>query len=212
MNWENRWQTGQTGWDLGAASPPLTAYADQIPQERRNLRMLVPGCGNGYEALYLLETGFRNIVMVDIAPTAVERMAARLNETFPDWESNLRILCADFFELEGTFDLILEQTFFCALDPTLRRDYALKMRDLLAPGGKLAGIFFDRNFEGGPPFSGSQAEYRALFEPLFHIKTMAPCYNSVPPRAGTEVFVLLERLLQFETLKKTPMGPQEMGF
>ncbi|MEQ1746574.1 MAG: methyltransferase domain-containing protein [Saprospiraceae bacterium] len=196
MNWEIRWQAGQTGWDLGVASPPLTAYADQIPLERRNLRVMIPGCGNGHEALYLLRAGFTNIVMVDIAPTAVERLTARLDAGFPDWATRLRVLCGDFFTLKGVFDLILEQTFFCALDPTRRGDYAQKMHDLLAPGGTLAGVFFDRDFEGGPPFSGSQAEYRALLGPLFHIKTLSPCHNSVLPRAGTEVFVLLKKGLE----------------
>jgi hypothetical protein len=28
IDWEKRWQAGQTGWDLGAASPPLIEYAD----------------------------------------------------------------------------------------------------------------------------------------------------------------------------------------
>ena len=191
VDWENRWQTGQTGWDLGAASPPLTAYADQIPSERRHLRVLIPGCGNGYEAIHLLQHGFTNITMVDIAPTAVERLRQRLDKALPDWEQCLQLRCADFFDLSGPFDLVLEQTFFCALEPSLRPAYARKMHEILAPGGKLAGVLFDKDFEGGPPFGGHAAEYRTLFEPFFTIQTMAPCYNSIAPRAGAELFVCL---------------------
>ncbi len=191
MNWETCWQAGQTGWDLGTASPPLMAYANQIPVEQRARRVLIPGCGNGYEAIYLLQTGFTNITMVDIAPTAVARLRARLDESAPGWEQNLQVLCADFFELNGPFDLILEQTFFCALEPALRPNYADKMQELLAPGGKLAGLLFDKNFDGGPPFGGHAEEYRQLFQPLFSIKTMTPCYNSIPPRAGAELFFIL---------------------
>lgn len=191
--WENRWQTGQTGWDLGAASPPLTAYADQIPLDKRALRVLMPGCGNGYEAIHLLECGFSKITMLDIAPTAVRRLAQRLDERAPGWESRLQLVCGDFFDFTGVFDLILEQTFFCALDPARRVDYARKMADLLEPGGRLAGVLFDRDFDGGPPFGGHAEEYRRLFRPFFRIKTMSPCYNSIPPRAGAEVFMLLER-------------------
>jgi len=193
IDWENRWQTGQTGWDLGAASPPLTEYADQIPPDKRNLRVLIPGCGNGYEAVHLLKNRFSDITMVDIAPTAVERLQQRLEASVPEWQAHLRVLCADFFTLDGPYDLILEQTFFCALDPAQRPDYAQKMHDLLVPGGILAGVLFNRDFEGGPPFGGHAAEYRTLFEPLFAIKTLAPCYNSIPPRAGSEVFVLLRK-------------------
>lgn len=193
IDWEKRWQTGQTGWDLGAASPPLTAYADQIPPEKRNLRVLIPGCGNGYEALHLLRLGFTDVTMVDIAPTAVERLRQRLDASMPGWKAHLQVICADFFALEGPFDLILEQTFFCALDPALRPDYVRKMHDLLPPGGTLAGVLFDREFEGGPPFGGDTAEYAALFRPLFQIRSLAPCYNSIPPRAGSEVFFILKK-------------------
>lgn len=192
-DWEQRWQTGQTGWDLGAASPSLIKYADQIPSDKRDLRVLIPGCGNGYEAVHLLQNGFSNVTMVDIAPTAVQRLQQRLSADVPDWPKHLRVLCADFFALERPFDLILEQTFFCALDPGLRPAYTRKMHDLLAPGGVLAGVLFDRDFDGGPPFGGHADEYRALFEPLFEVKTLAPCYNSIPPRAGSEVFVLLRK-------------------
>lgn len=191
--WEIRWQTGQTGWDLGAVSPPLTAYAGQIPPEQRHLRVLIPGCGNGYEAIHLLENGFSALTMVDIAPTAVDRLHRRLDAAVPAWRDRLDIRCADFFTLEGHFDLILEQTFFCALPPSLRPAYARQMHRLLTPGGKLAGVLFDRDFEGGPPFGGHAPEYRQLFEPLFHIRTMASCYNSIAPRKGAELFILLEK-------------------
>lgn len=191
--WEERWQTGQTGWDLGAPSPPLTAYADQLSLEKRNLRILFPGCGNGYEAIHLLQNGFSDITMLDIAPSAIARLQQRLDNTVPDWPSRLNLVCADFFQFEGPFDLILEQTFFCALDPAQRPDYVRKMVDLLVPGGKLAGVLFNRAFDGGPPFGGNTEEYRRLFDPYFELKTMEPCYNSAGPRAGSEVFIIFEK-------------------
>jgi SAM-dependent methyltransferase len=191
--WESRWQHGQTGWDLGAVSPPLAAYVDQLPPESRRWRVLIPGCGNGYEALYLLEKGFQDITMLDIAPSAVEKLRARLDKHFPEWERQMIVRCGDFFEETGPYDLILEQTFFCALDPVLRPDYARQMHMILAPGGRLAGVLFDRDFEGGPPFGGHRAEYSALFSPIFKVKTLEPCYNSASPRAGSEAFLILKR-------------------
>ena len=192
--WETRWQNGETGWDIRTASPPLTAYAEQIaPERRRDLAVLIPGCGNGYEALWLLEKGFRNLTMLDIAPTAVETLRRRVEAASPGLADGLRLVCGDFFEHEGAYDLVLEQTFFCALDPSLRERYALKMKELLKPGGKVAGVLFDREFPGGPPFGGSRAEYERLFAPHFRIRTLAPCYNSIPPRAGAEAFFILEK-------------------
>jgi methyl halide transferase len=96
----------------------------------------------------------------------------------------------DFFDLQGSFDLIVEQTFFCALDPSLRTRYVQKCRELLAPEGKLAGLLFDREFKGGPPFGGSALEYRELFSRELEIKTLDRCHNSVGPRAGHEIFII----------------------
>ncbi|MCC7505661.1 MAG: methyltransferase domain-containing protein [Saprospiraceae bacterium] len=194
QQWNQRWLNGQTGWDLRSASPPLCAYCLQIPVERRNLRLLIPGCGNAYEALFLLEQGFSDITLIDIAPAAVEIIRQRFDAGAPEgWAEKVKIVCGDFFEHQGVYDLILEQTFFCALDPALRHDYVVKMNELLAPGGRLAGVLFDRDFEGGPPFGGSRDEYESLFAPQFTIKTLAAGHNSVAPRAGTEVFVILEK-------------------
>jgi hypothetical protein len=66
------------------------------------------------------------------------------------------------------------------------------MHQLLAPEGKLAGLLFDKEFEGGPPFGGHQKEYRLLFAPLFKILRMEPCYNSIDSRKKSELFFILE--------------------
>ncbi|MBK8556839.1 MAG: methyltransferase domain-containing protein [Lewinellaceae bacterium] len=191
--WNTRWQNRQTGWDLGQASPPLTAYIDQLPESARDWRILIPGCGNAYEAEYLLQKGFQNITLVDIAPVAVEQIRLRLDREAPGWGNHLQLICGDFFDLEGTFDLVLEQTFFCALEPHLRSAYCSKMYQVLVPGGRLAGVLFDRDFEGGPPFGGHTSEYLPLFSSHFTLRTLAPCYNSAAPRAGSEVFLLAQK-------------------
>lgn len=185
--WEHRWQTGKTGWDMGQASPPLAAYVDHYAN--KNAAILIPGCGNAYEASYLLEKGFTHITLIDIAPEAVKR----LQEKFKD-APQVTVLHGDFFQHQGSYDLILEQTFFCALTLQQRPDYVQKMSGLLKENGKLTGVLFDTDFGlDGPPFGGSKEDYDALFQPYFHIKTMAPCYNSIPPRAGSELFIELER-------------------
>lgn len=185
--WDERYQTNETGWDLGAVSPPLKAYIDQL--QNKNLRILIPGCGNTYEAEYLLQQGFTNVTLIDIAPTLVNN----LKEKFKD-NTSINILLGDFFEHSGTYDLILEQTFFCALNPSLRKAYRDKMLTLLAPGGKLAGLLFNKVFEKeGPPFGGSKEEYEQLFKTCFQFNTCEPCYNSVAPRAGGELFIILQK-------------------
>jgi len=187
--WNSRYQSQQTGWDVGTVSTPLKEYIDQLHD--KNLAILIPGCGNAYEAAYLLQQGFTNITIIDIAPAAVDAFKIK-------WKAfdgrQLRIICGDFFELNETFDLIIEQTFFCALHPTLRKVYTDKMFDLLNVKGKLTGVLFNRPFEGGPPFGGSKEDYIHLFNQKFNIKIIEDCYNSIAPRAGSELFFILKRI------------------
>jgi methyl halide transferase len=184
--WDQRYQNNLTGWDLGAVSPPLSDYFDQLPD--KNISILIPGCGNAYEAAYLLEKGFTNITLIDIAPSLVKGL---LEKHQAHIGKQLTLIAGDFFKHSGQYDLVVEQTFFCALDPSLRNAYAAHMQKLVKPGGKLAGLLFDKSFEGGPPFGGSKSEYQSLFERYFHIEKMEPCTNSVKPRMGSEVFIEL---------------------
>lgn len=184
--WNNRYLNDQTGWDVGEATAPIMEYVNQLKD--KNISILIPGCGNGYEAEYLLQNGFTNITLIDIAPAAVEFLKIKLRK----WEGKqLRIICGDFFELNETFDLIIEQTFFCALQPLLRNDYVNKMADLIKDKGKLVGVLFNRSFEGGPPYGGSKAAYELLFAQKFNIKIMEDCYNSIAARTGTELFIIV---------------------
>jgi SAM-dependent methyltransferase len=179
--WDNRWEQNLTGWDLGAVSPPLKAYFDQLTD--KNIKILIPGCGNAYEAEYLWEQGFSNTYIVEIAELAVESFLKR----YPKFPKD-HIFIQDFFELDDQFDLIVEQTFFCALHPTQREAYAKKMHELLKPGGKLAGVLFNRDFDGGPPFGGHKAEYEKLFSSSFQIQKLETALNSAKPRSNTELF------------------------
>jgi SAM-dependent methyltransferase len=185
--WDKRYQAEEIGWDLGTVSEPIKAYIDQIGDT--SLKILIPGCGNAYEAAYLLSKGFNNITLIDISPSLVQQ----LQERFKD-NSNIQVIEGDFFEHEGQYDLIIEQTFMCALDPGMRNAYAIKMHSLLKPEGKIAGLLFGVYFEkAGPPFGGDEADYQSLFSPLFRIQTMEKAYNSVKPRAGNELFIILKK-------------------
>mgnify|MGYP000894272608 CR=1 FL=1 len=181
--WNNLYKENETRWDMQQVSPPLKAYADQL--KNKELRILIPGCGNSYEAEYLLQQGFNNITVIDIAALPVEGLKEKL-KAYP----YVKILQGDFFEHSGEYDLILEQTFFCALNPAMRTNYVKKIHQLLAPGGKLAGVLFASEFENeGPPFGGTKEEYETIFNPYFTLHTLSPCYNSYSKRMGNEFFI-----------------------
>ncbi len=185
--WNHKYLSGETGWDIGQVSTPIKEYIDQLSD--KNLKILIPGGGNSYEAEYLFENGFNNVFVVDISSIPLKNLAERI-PSFP--KENL--LHADFFELEDTFDLILEQTFFCALDPSLREAYTDKMHQLLKPDGKLVGLLFNIPLnDDKPPFGGNKDEYEKLFSEKFKIEKMETAYNSIPPRAGNELFFKLRK-------------------
>lgn len=184
--WDLQYQSETTGWDLGTISPPIKAYVDQLKDT--TISVLIPGCGNTYEAEYLLEKGFTNITVIDIAPTLVEKLKEKFKNT-----AAIHIIQGDFFEHQGSYDLILEQTFFCALPPQMRQKYVWKMHQLLSKNGKKAGLLFNRSFEVSPPFGGSKTEYEQLFSEAFHFKILETSYNSVTPRAQSELFFVFEK-------------------
>ena len=78
--WNNRYKNKETGWDIGYVSTPLKNYIDQL--ENKEIRILIPGCGNGYEAEYLHQKGFNNVFLLDIAPMALQQFSERVPD-FP---------------------------------------------------------------------------------------------------------------------------------
>lgn len=185
--WSDRYLSGQIGWDIGYVSTPLKEYIDIL--SNKNLKILIPGGGNSYEAEYLFNKGFNNVYVIDISSIPLENLSKRV-PSFP--KENL--LHQDFFELEETYDLILEQTFFCAQHPKLRKKYVSKMHNLLNPMGKLVGVLFNIPLnDDKPPFGGNEKEYRSLFEEKFTIEKMEMAYNSIPQRAGNELFIKMIR-------------------
>lgn len=185
--WENNYRQEHTPWDLGAVSPALKEYLDRITD--KTLRILIPGAGSAYEAIYLHRAGFTQIYVCDWAPSAF----GYLRREAPDFPE-AHLIVADFFKLDLQVDLILEQTFFCAIAPELREAYAEKTAGLLAAGGKLAGLLFAFPFEQeGPPFGGTREEYERLFTPHFQILHLAISEASIKPRAGRELFIELQK-------------------
>jgi len=185
--WEQKYVENNTGWDIGIVSTPLKEYINQITN--KDLKILIPGAGNSYEAEYLYKLGFNNIDVIDIAKQPLENLKKRFS-SFPEKQ----LIQGDFFNHSKTYDLIIEQTFFCALQPKLRKAYAEKMFSLLNKKGKLTGLLFDFELTNeGPPFGGCLNEYLQLFSNHFNIKTLENCHNSIKPRFGRELFFIFEK-------------------
>jgi len=185
--WENQYEAKNTGWDIGEISNPLKVYFDQI--EDKTQKILIPGAGNAYEAEYLHINGFENVFLLDWAEAPLVNFKKRVSD-FPE----KHLVKANFFDYSNQFDLIIEQTFFCAIDPKQRTQYVKQMYDLLKPDAKLVGLYFGIEFEKeGPPFGGTQASYEKLFKEHFKIEVLEPCHNSIKPRQGSELFAIYRK-------------------
>ncbi|KAF5863464.1 hypothetical protein ETB97_010096 [Aspergillus alliaceus] len=121
----------------------------------RRKRALVPGCGKGYDVVMLELHGF-DVFGLEVSETGAEvaREYARSEFQSPK-EYNfgssssssgveagqVAIIQGDFFKKEWKnrvrFDLIYDCMFLCAIHPTMRRQWAGRMADLLAPTGHL---------------------------------------------------------------------------
>lgn len=156
--WESRYQEGVTRWDRGSSSANLSYWLDK--QLLKPCRVLIPGCGNGYEVLTLAKLGFE-VVAIDVAPTAIENLRSILDKE----NINAELVLGDFFTWnpEVKFDAIFEQTSLCALPPKEWKQYESKLSDWLKPQGKLFAQFLQTEREGGPPFHCELSEMYALF-------------------------------------------------
>ena len=189
--WTKRYQEKQTGWDIGYPSTPIKAYIDQL--DDKNISILIPGAGNGYEAEYLLNQGFKNVSVMDISEFPLEQFQER-NPDFP----KKQLILEDFFQHQSQYDLILEQTFFCSFVPTdkNRNAYAKQMYKLIKPNGKLVGLWFDFPLTADlekRPFGGDKNLYLSYLNPFFTTVTFKRCYNSIPPRKGNELFGIFKK-------------------
>lgn len=187
-NWDQRYQNGDVPWSLDVPSPALISYIEQLNDV--HAKVLIPGAGIGHEAQYLIQKGYSDVTILDISPTAIKILEERWGHP-----EGINLVSGDFFTHESQYDLILEQTFLCAIDRVQREAYVQKMHQLLLPQGKIAGVLFASEFEKeGPPHGGCHQEYSDLFSKYFKINTMEPCYNSISPRLGNELFFICQKL------------------
>lgn len=194
--WQERFESQRTPWDRGAVNPALAPLLAQgvLPL---GARVLVPGCGAGYEVVQLAAQGFRPVA-VDYAPAAVGLTRARLAQAGLDAE----VIEADLLDWapSAPVDAIWDQTCLCALHPDLWVAYAQRLASWLAPGGTLmllaVQIERDGRREGrieGPPYHCDINAVRALFPSNRWQWPRPPYPRHAHPAGFAELEVVLER-------------------
>ena len=159
--------------------------------ERRLGRVLVPGCGSGYEVGFFAERG-DDVLGIDFADAAIERAQKTLGKFAG------RVRKADFFAFdEPPFDVVYERTFLCALPRRLWDEWGARVPAVVRPGGVLAGFFFFDDNERGPPFGIRDARLHELLDANFTLTEDAavPAEQSVAILAGRERWQVWKRRL-----------------
>lgn len=191
--WNQRYLDANTPWDLDGPTPEFVRLLREKALHKKGT-VLIPGGGRGHDAVLFARHGYE-VDLVDFADAALQ---AALNQAFLA-KVNVHAYRQDFFALAslpyhvGRYDLLVEYTFFCAIDPALRARYVEAAAKLLRPGGQLVGLFFPlASDKEGPPFVVSREEVEALFRPYFELKIETP-KESVKPRAGREFLGIFTR-------------------
>lgn len=186
--WETRYQTGDTPWEKGEASPGLVDFLAAHPEIEHG-SVCVPGCGTGHDARIWARAGF-DVTGVDLAPSAIrlsrERTAAA--------GLKAQFMVGDFLKDEPPqpFDWIFEHTLFCAIDPAERDEYARAVLRWLKPGGDYLAVNYIIPDRDGPPFGTTRAELWRRFSPSFDlVEERVP--RSYANRTGLELLLWWRR-------------------
>jgi len=98
---------GVTPWETGQANPILRELVEAGEADWKG-RVLVPGCGMGYDALVLASPD-REVIGLDLSPIAVTE-ANRVRDAAGLTKEQVSFLAGDFFSLDAKhgFDLIVD--------------------------------------------------------------------------------------------------------
>jgi SAM-dependent methyltransferase len=191
--WNQKYKLNDIGWDLGGPTPFFSSW---IETQKPSQHICILGAGNGYDALHFCSKG-HIVSAVDFAKLPVQCMKQVAKEK----DLTLNVIQEDIFNLpksyKSSYDIVVEQTCFCAINPTRRSEYIDVVFNILKPGGKFVGFLFPINKkedEGGPPFAVQLEKTLPLFESKFELVSKHFPDESILPRKGNEIFVEMVKL------------------
>lgn len=182
--WDARYRGGVTPWDAAGIPAKLLGYLEKVESQR----VLVPGCGAGYEVKAFAERG-HEVLAIEFSDAAIEAARRTLGSL------SERVVKADFFAFDATpFDLVYERAFLCALPRHIWPQWGQRMAQLVRPGGALAGFFYLDDNPRGPPFGILQSDLQALLGgfSLEECQALAES-ESLPVFKGKEVWQVWRR-------------------
>lgn len=206
--WEDMWtadgglKPGQR-FDATQSPPVLSRELASGGLAAAGARVVIPGCGRGYDVESFVRAGAASVAGLELAPTAQqaarEYLAGALSA---EEQAKAQVHAGDFFKWAcpsgQPFDLGFDYTFMCALHPGMRADWAASWARLLRPGATLACLAFpiDPERGTGPPWPVTPQQYKDLLLPAgfaLEREEPVPAELSHPGRGGMECWMLFKR-------------------
>jgi hypothetical protein len=186
--WTNRWSAGKTPWDLGGVPENLVSF---LSRERTPAKVLIPGCGSGYEVKAFHEAG-HDVTAIEFSEPAVVHAREVLGPL------GHKVIHGNFFKhdfADHRYELIYERGFLCSLPTARWPEFASRMAQLIAPGGRLIGLFLYGNEPEPPPYPLTEQTAEQLFGTCFRLLSTAKSVgDSVPVYQGLERWQEWQRL------------------
>jgi len=172
--WTVRYAAGKTPWDFGGVPSALKSFLERTSVP---CRILIPGCGSGYEVQAFHAAG-HDVSAIDFSPAAVDHAKRVLGELAE------RVVLGDFFAHDfggRRFDVIYERTFLCSMTPSRWPEYVNRVAELLSPGGRLIGVFlYGERSSSGPPYPLADNDAERLFKKPFELVRSEVMTDSLP--------------------------------
>ena len=189
--WEDIYLEDDAGWDLGESTPVFDKISDALPLGK----VCIIGCGRGYDAVMFSQKGFE-VTAIDFAPSAIstlQSLASGAGVMINIVETDIFLLTSQF---SCEFDYVIEQTCFCAINPSRREEYEQLVKTIIKPNGKLIGLWFplDKPMDdGGPPWGTTISEVKSIFYDGWKIEKEEFSELSILPRKNREKLIIFKR-------------------
>src|SRR5215470_4012418 len=186
--WNQRWDVGNIPWDFGGTPANLVSF---LIRNRNLNRVLIVGCGSGYEVRAFHEAG-HDVTAIDFSTSAVERARQALGPIGD------RLIHGSFFNYdfgETPYEIVYDRGFLCSLPHGRRLDYAARVDSLLMPGGRLVGMFLYGTEPEPPPFPLTEQDAEDLLCPYFQLTRNEPVISS-----SVHIYEGVERWQEWEKL------------
>lgn len=174
------------GWNIGR---PHCGLVEILARDWfKPARVLIPGCGLGYDAILLAEKGF-DVLAFDFSVNAIRTAKSKANAK-RRLKGKLQFVVEDIYTLpdsyHAAFDYVVEIGNFQAMSVKQRRQYVAVMHRVLVRSGRC--IVLCKKYPPltpGPPGMKKHA-LAGYFVDAFKVETVdsVQMYRDTPPRDG----------------------------